>query len=402
MGRFSQFLIWLLFASIIISAQSDSSKSPSEAVSDTISPASDTLKAGTVGLRKPVINIPKKRSRSWVTTVLENKGRDDPGDTATAAAADTVQSPYEMVVADKRNAVPLLIMRPVSGYTKDELDDIWLLYLCESYIHFKLSGVPALEIVSPDTLSRLMHAYKVYTNAIPISEYQETARHLSVPYMLYIECRYLPIIRGGGLPFGNDVSILGKVSSIDGEDIVNFSTQCALKEFGSVLDRFVIQIVEKLGIPPEKQNRDFLEMTLMGTRKNNVKKMGELLAVEKKKSRKEFQEFHKDYNTFMSKDQDMVVGYYAGVQFCVKREQYGAAADFSYALIHRLRDNYPPGFLMAAENYRKVKNYEQALRIINQAESIEAIHIALMREKTLCLTAQAQPEDEQPGGKAKK
>jgi len=402
MAKLSMLIFCVIFINISISSQSDSTKSSLKADSTKNSSISDTGKTGTTKYRKPVIKMPKKSSRKWVQAVLNNQEKKAQADSLTASVKDTSKSPYEIAQADKKNAVQLLVMRPISKYGSSKLKDKWLLYLCEVYLHFKLTGIAALKIVSPDTLSILMHEYKVYTKAIPVTVYRETARRLSVPYILYLECKYLPGLKGGGLPFGNDVSILGKVSSVEGDDIAHFSTQCALKEFGTTLDQFAIHIVEKLGIPPEKQNREFLDMALMGTKKNSVKKLGNMLASEETVSRKEFQEFCKKYNTLMSKDQDMIVGYYAGVQFCVKREQYAPAADFSYALVHRLRGNYPRGYLMAAANYRRVGNYDQALRIIEQAESIESIRVALIREKTLCLIAKGKTKDTKRSGKNKR
>jgi hypothetical protein len=57
---------------------------------------------------------------------------------------------------------------------------------------------------------------------------------------------------------------------------------------------------------------------------------------------------------------------------------------------------------MAAANYRRVGNHDQALRIIEQAESIESIRVALMREKTLCLMAKGKTKDTKRSSKKKR
>jgi len=369
-------MVCLFFFAVLSIAETDSLKS---------SQPPDSLKSEK---RKPVIKMPDASSRDWVQSVISNQKAEARADSIRANTKDTSKTPYELVAGKKMAILPLIIMRPITEYSSSSLKNWWLLYLCETYLHFKLGVVPALRIISPDTLSALLFNYKEYKKVVPLDDYRDVARKLAVPYLLYLECKDVPMLQSGGLAAGNDVNILGKLSSVDGDvAIANVSTQCALKDLGPTLDRFMLDIVDKLGIPPEKQNRAFLETALLGDKKNSMKKLGEMLVAEKTIPEKEFQKFLKQYNEVLAQDKQMSIGYYAGAKFCDARKEYPAATDFSNTLVIQLQQKYPPAFLMTIRFYRLIQKYEDALRMIARAEGIEGIEDTLMREKARCYAA---------------
>ena len=360
-------LLSVIFCLMIlsISAQTTSAQTPGQkgkkATQDSLkSASSDTTK------------LPKQRK--WIKGVLEREEQERAIDSVRATYKDTTTSPYELMKAQKKGIIPLLIIRPVSGFGVSTLKNKWLLLLCEAYIHFRLGAIPALSIVSPDKLSDVLPYYNEYKRAIPTGRYKKAAKELSVPYLLYLQCGYTKVSR--------EVNFLGDVSSVDnGRPIATASKSFPLREFGAVLDQFAIQIVEKMGIEPAEQTRFFLNTPLMSGKAKILKAVGENLSTVNEVKDKWWSEFLNRYNELLREDPQMLVGYYAAAKFCGAAEKYKEAAEFSYALVHKLGHKYPPAYLMTARYYRLSGNYAEALRVVDRAEIIVEIQKPLKEEK---------------------
>ncbi len=367
---------------------------------------SDSIKAPATVKRKKAVLPKKPSSRSWVKDVLGSKGEEKTTDTAkvdtasaaaSATAPDTVdkadktdkaESPYETMLAQKKEAIPLLVMRPISEYGVSKLKNVWILHLCEMYLHFRLQGIPGFQVVSPETLSTLIPRYKEYNQAIPVSEYTEIAKKISAPYVLYLQCAYNPLISGGNLSVGKEINFLGKVSSVtDNRTIASFSDQFSLKNFGETFDQFIMLLVKEMGIEPDKQNLPFLEATLVGEKAKSLKKVGEFLSSVNSVTDKTFQKFIKKYTALLHKNPDMLIGYYAGAQFCDVLREYAPAVDFANVLIQRLGNKFPPAYIMAVRYYRLMKKYDQALKVADRAKDIKEIQNQLRVEKARCYSA---------------
>ena len=312
--------------------------------------------------------------RKWIKKVLERVEQERATDSVRVAYKDTTTSPYELMKAQKKGVMPLLIIRPVSGFGVSKLKNKWLLRLCEDYIHFRLGAIPVLSIVSPETLSDMLPYYDEYNRAISIERYKEAARELYVPYLLYLQCGYTKV--------GKEVNFLGTVSSVnDGRSIVNISKNFPLKELGAELDQFAIKIVEKMGIEPAKQNRIFLDTPLMSKKAANLKMLGEYISSAYELDPKFWKTFLKDYKDLLRQDSQMLVGIYAAAKFCGAAEKYKQAAGFSQVLVNKLGYKYPPAYLITAKYYRLNGNYNEALNVAELASHMEGIQKQLKEEK---------------------
>lgn len=345
-----------------ISAQDSTIQKRENAKQDTIkSTTSDTTR--------------QSKQQKWIQRVLQRVEKEKRGDSAQTLYKDTTTSPYEIMKAQEKTTIPLLIIRPVSGFGVSRLKEKWLLLLCEAYFHFRLGAVPVLSIVPSETLSDQLPYYDEYNEAISLERYKEAAKDLSVPYLLYLQCAYGKFTR--------EVTFLGDIISIENDgSIVTLSKTFPLRTLGLELDRFSKQIVKKMGINPSQELRLFLDTPLMSKEAKNLKTLGWFLSRAEKPSTISWDEFLKSYKEFLKQDTQLV-GIYAAVKFCGAAERYDQAAGFSKLLVDKLGYKYPPAFPLAARYYRLSKNYEQARLMVNRANHIEAIQKQLKEEKAL-------------------
>ena len=379
---FKKSVLLLIFClstlSIFAQPASNKTKSEKEKATDKAQPVSrDTTKTPVVKMKKAVIPPVQKQSKQtrWVKDIIGIMGKEKNADSIPADFKDTTKSPYQLIKEQKKEAIPLLIMRPVSGFGMSKLKDTWLLYLCEAYMYFKLGGVPVLRIVSPDTLSVLLTGYKDYKSAIPKERYKQIAGDLSVPYILYLQC----------IAAGKNVNFLGGISSRDEtRSFASISEQFPLKDLAATLDKYAIRIVEEMGIESARQNRAFLDTPLASNKTTNLKKLGEFLSTVDNLDDKELLEFLKKYNDLLSKDSQLLVGYYAASRFCSAAGKYEEAAGFSHALVDKLGQKYPPVYISATRYYRLAKKYDMAIRVADLAKNLKEIQKPLQEEIILC------------------
>jgi len=384
MVRSVAFLIIFCLSLVPVSAQTASKKpdlkKEKEAVSDSTQVSSqDTTKTPARKMRKAVIpqaQVKSKQTR-WVKDIIGIMEKEQSADSV-QGSKDVLKTPYEIVKEQNKEAVPLLIMRPVSEYGVSKLKDEWLLYLCEAYLYFRLGGIPAIHIVSPDTLSVLLTGYKDYKRAIPKEQYKEIGEQVAMPYLLYLQCQAA----------GKNVNFLGGISSIDeSRSFANITTQFPLKDLAASLDMYAFQIVNEMGIESDKQNKPFLDTPLASKKDRNLKMLGELLSEVGKLNKVDkmvWDDFLKKYNILLKKDSRMLVGYYAAVNFCEAAEKYKDGATFSHNLVEKLGEKYPPAYVSTVRFYRLAKQYDMAADMAGRAGNLEGIQTQLKKEIALC------------------
>ena len=350
--------------------------------------APDSLKSATSDTTK------QSKQQKWIKGVLTRVEKEQSADSAIAAYQDTTTSPYEIMKAQKKNTMPLLIIRPVSEFGVSTLKDKWLLLLCEAYIHFRLGAIPVLSIVPKETLSDQLPYYDEYNNAISLKRYKEAAKDLSVPYLLYLQCSYAKFTR--------EVTFLGDIISIDNDrSIVTLSKTFPMRTLGLEMDQFTKQIVKKMGIEPSQEIRFFLDTPLMSKEAKNLKKLGEFLARAEKLGNSFGDEFLKSYKEFLKQDPQLV-GIYAASKFCGAAEKYDQAAGFSNILVNKLAGKYPPAYVSAVKYYRLSGEYKRARLIVNRADFIPEIQKEIQEEKALIEKEAKAADKVRKNNKAKK
>lgn len=386
MFRISLLSVIFYLSIISISAQTASEKTSVQKRKKATQDSLKSVSSDTTG---------QSTQQKWIKGVLGRVEKEKTMDSISAAHKDTTISPYEIMKAQKKNAIPLLIIRPVSVFGVSTLKNKWLLLLCEAYIHFRLGAIPVLSIVARETLSDQLPYYDEYNNAISLERYKEAAKDLSVPYLLYLQCSYTKFTR--------EVTFLGDITSVDNDrSIVTLSKTFPLRTLGLELDQFTKQIVKKMGIVPSQELRFFLDTPLMSKEAKNLKTLGEFLASVDKLDDASWDEFLKNYKDFLKQDSQMIVGIYAASKFCGAAEKYKQAAGFSHVLINKLGHKYPPAYLLTAKYYRLAGNYEQALRVVDRASNINEIQKQLKEEKARIEKEAREAEKNAKNRKAKK
>ena len=386
MFRISLLSVIFCLSIISISAQNTSVKTPGSKGKKATQDSLKSVSSDTTG---------QSTQQKWIKDVLGRVEMEKSTDSARAPSKDTSASPYEIMIAQKKKNMPLLIIRPVSGFGVSKLKNRWLLLLCEAYIHFRLGAIPVLSVVPPETLSNQLPYYYEYNNAISLERYKKAAKDLSVPYLVYLQCSYTKI--------GREVNFLGDITSIDNDKpVVTISKNFPLRELGSELDQFTKQIVEKMGIEPSPQTRFFLDTPLLSKEAMNLKTLGDFLTRAENLGGSEWDVFLKSYKEFIKQDPQLLVGIYAASKFCGAAQKYDQAAGFSNALVTKLGRKYPPAYLLAAKYYRLSGNYEQARRVVEGAAYINEIQKPLMVEKALIEKEAGESEKALKSKKAKK
>jgi hypothetical protein len=296
-----------------------------------------------------------------------------------APAADSVSDTSAQVeaapAAVEDGSIGLLIARPISQYGRRELTDTWLLRLCESYFYFRLSGVPALNLVDSDTLEQMLSDYQAYRGGIQKPRYRRAAEKLSVPYVLVLQIERGALSRGGQISIGKDTGFFGELYSVKGDTTVMAeSVSFPLRQLGGRLDNFILRLLESMGIPEDKQNTTFLRTAVTGRKGRDLKKLGEILdKAEPYYDEKTAAKIEEEFNELLSDNNRLTFGYYAAGKLFANASHPERAAGFLYAVANRLGTTYPPAFVIGAEQYRRAERCERALSLIQRVEGIESV-----------------------------
>lgn len=304
-------------------------------------------------------------------------------ETRRAAYAPRVETlPVEEEIPEISPPIKILITRPATKFGDAPLENKWLLLLCEYYLYFRLGGIEYLSIVSPDTLAQLLPNYQDYQHVIPLKEYLDVAKKLSVHYLIYVQCEYSRFISEGQFHLGTEVNFFGTVISPKREaPVVTLSGRFNLRRLGIRLNTFLARAIEKLKIEITEINSTFLATPVISKRSRSIKKLGMSLSSFYGSDVPQWNYFIRKYKRLLRRDSRMILGYYAGAKICEVAGKYKDGASLSYGLIDRLDITYPNAFIMTSELYRLSGNYEQSLRVIESAPDIDIIKNDLKIEK---------------------
>jgi hypothetical protein len=298
------------------------------------------------------------------------------GEDSTPAVADTeatapALSPAAVAAAP---AVRLLVMRPVNAYGVAVRQDKWLLLLCESHIHFRLNGVPGVDVVSPELLAGLIPGYDDFDTAVSQDLYAKAAKSLSVPYILYVECSYSAFSDGTQIRLGQEVGLTLELSKVGGStSLAVESRRLRLNRLGKTIDHFLVAMLDSMRVAAEEQNRPFLARPVQSTKTKLIRAMGEALASPNAGGDEEWQKSLNRYKTLLHRDPLMVLGYYVGMQFCAAAGRYEDAAHFSYDLLAEFGPAYPKAYLSTIRYYQAAKKCDDANRIAELARNVASV-----------------------------
>lgn len=307
-----------------------------------------------------------------------------------AGLADTVEQDRPEI-PQVEGKIPLIIGRPVTNLGDQELKNKWLLLLCESYLYFRFDGIPVFDIASPDTLSKLIAVYRDYSVAVSKSQYAKAASRIDVPFLLYLQCEYNPLVRQGQLSLGEQYRCFYELSATDKrETYLGGSKSFPLKEMGTVFDGFITDILNAFHIPREGRNERFLKTDVAGEDARSLKRLGQLLASARRLDTKAWAKLEEHADKLMRKSPDMLLGYYALAKLAGRQGRFKAAARYADNLMIKLGKAFPPGYLMAMRYARLAEDYERALNVAELAEGMPQIEDELIEEVALCYEAQGE------------
>jgi len=286
--------------------------------------------------------------------------------------------------------VKVIVARPVSKYGSANLEDMWLLLLCENYLHFRLQGVDGISVVPAEVLSSQIKGYSEYregAQSVTLDKYTDAAMKLSVTYIIYIQCEYFKFGSGNQVNTGDDVNFFGKVQSIYGsEPIFVEAKQFPLKKIGFKLDLFVSKVIETLKAETTPVNRKFLETKVLRDDAKKIKMLGKYLAVFNDPGADGATVWDKSYGKykrFIKDGSDMLLGYYAAGKVFESVKKYKEGAAFFYTITDMMESQFPRAYIEASRLYRLHKNYKQSLSILENATGIPSIEHDLKVEKAI-------------------
>ncbi len=280
--------------------------------------------------------------------------------------------------------VKVIITRPVTKFGNAELKDKWLLLLCENHLDFRLKGIESISVVSPDVLSALLKDYVEYEKPVTLDKYIDVAKKLSVPYVVYVQCEYYKFASETQVNLGDDINFFGKLVSIDRDtSLIVEAAQFPLRKLGFKLDKFMLNVIEKMEVEITDKNRQFLETAIISDDDKKVKKLGELLAAFNGPENIGWDKFYPKYKKILKREPDMLIGYYAGAKVCEAEKKYEEGASLSKHLLDLLEIIYPPTYVKASRLYRLSGDYDEALRILNSAPKSRLIDDDVEKERGL-------------------
>ena len=308
----------------------------------------------------------------------------------------TIASNLETIHADEQQTqgvitpVKVIVARPVSKYGSANLEDMWLLLVCENYIHFRLQGVDGLSVVPVDVLSRFIKGYSEYREGmqpVTLDKYIDAAMKLSVTYIIYVQCEYYKFGSENQVNTGDDVNFFGKVQSIYGsEPIFVEAKQFPLKKLGFKLDLFISKVIENLKAEKTRANRKFLETKILIDDAKKIKTLGKYLASFNElgtDGAAQWDKAYGKYKKFIKDGSDMLLGYYAGASVFESIKKYNEGAAFYYTITDMMDSQFPRAYIEASRLYRLHKNYKQSLYILETAPGIQSIEQDLKIEKAI-------------------
>jgi hypothetical protein len=254
-----------------------------------------------------------------------------------------------------------------------ELKNPWILRLCESHYYLRLQGIPAFKVVPPETLSARLPDYSEYRAGIPAEKYRDVAKKLGVPYVLFLHMEYSPFVHEGQVSVGREATFFGDLHWVPGDSSVAImSTSFPLEDLGPTLDAFLVEMLDALEIPEEKRNKVFLGSAITMDSKMSLRKLGKYLA-EPEACHDETKAFRIEagLNRLFAKERNLVLGYYASSWMFAEAEKYESAARMSYAVVNRLRDQFPPGYVTTARLYRLAGKCSDAIEMLDEAKGLD-------------------------------
>jgi hypothetical protein len=291
---------------------------------------------------------------SWHSPFLQRSGADK-----------DVYDTYSSISVAK--PLKILIARPVSKYGDVPLENKWILLLCEYLLYFRLSGIESISVIDKETLTELLPEYMEYKQPISFEMYDQAARKTGADYLLYVQCEYHRLINEGqvSLGRGTDVNFFGKIIA-PGSSTPLFSDakQFPVRKLGMRLDTFLAGVLQAAQVPLTEKNRNFLSTAVLSQSDGKIRKVGAALEAVYNSQVVEWDKFFKSYTTLLRRNNDMLLGYYAGAFMCETSGHYAEGARLFQSLTDLLDLAYPLSFLECSRLYRLCGKYEQAETVL--------------------------------------
>jgi hypothetical protein len=305
----------------------------------------------------------------------------------TRSAPDTAApAPADRPPAIAWNDSLVLIAQPISRYGSPELEDPWLLRLCDAFLHLRLEGIPALSVVEAERLAAAVPATKDYQKGVSKPAYVEAARELGARYVVLLQARHSPLFRDGELALGRETFIFGEFYDAAGDTSLVLQTdELRLKHLGSTLDSFIAAIVEAMDLPEEGRNTLFLTSPILGPHGRKIRKLGKILGEPGGFSNEDLAwRTEAELNKLLAKVETMPLAYYVAAEMFAEGGRHQAAARCHYAVANRLKSLFPPAYIKVARNYRLAGECGKALEVLDKADEYERISEQVIAERRRC------------------
>lgn len=286
------------------------------------------------------------------------------------------------------DSIVFLMSRAIDASTGS--GDKWIAALIEAVFEFKFAAIDGFVMVHPDIVRRNMPEHADLSKVPSNSRYLETAGKLRADY-------------AGIQKFelsGKDIFYYLEITSVKDKKLVGtVELEFKIVDLGSSLDRIIEMILKELKITPQKELARFMRMPAIGNKLRNIKRLGEIVISERFTSGSDPQTIAQEYRSVCDADQSLLVGFYrAGMFF----ESIGKPNEASQAfnLLFMSLPEYLPIYIPLARNFRKARQYEDAVRIAMLGEQRGIKSTELISEKAMALEKLGKVEDAEKAYKA--
>gem|GEM_PF-1194259 len=303
---------------------------------------------------------------------------DDLGEDSTPDGTPAPKKP------DHKGPVKVIFGRPIN--TALSSDEMWFPPLVEAALEYKFASVPDLVMVSPDTISKYLHAHNDLSSTPEDIDYLDLGKKLKADYIAIQK-----------FEIGKDKSVFYymEITAVSNKMLVSsIERTFKLKKVGAELDELVGQVLQEFNITPPREQARFLKIPVVDENSKGMKAVGDAILKERFRRGTDTAALAAEYRTICEEVRNAPLAYFrAGLFFAAMGKHGDAAEAFN---IHFLDlPEYTPIYIPFSRSLRKANRLEDAVRIAALGEKRGVDASELTAEKALAYLAMGKQNEAQ-------